>query len=34
MLTPEDVARPIADCLRYPDRALPSIIELRPSRPR
>jgi 3-oxoacyl-[acyl-carrier protein] reductase len=33
MLAPEDVARPIVDCMRYPDRALPSLIELRPSRP-
>ena len=33
MLAPEDVARPIADCMRYPDRALPSLLELRPSRP-
>jgi NAD(P)-dependent dehydrogenase (short-subunit alcohol dehydrogenase family) len=33
MLAPEDVARPIVDFLRYPDRALPSLIELRPSRP-
>jgi NAD(P)-dependent dehydrogenase (short-subunit alcohol dehydrogenase family) len=34
MLAPEDVARPIVDCMRYPDRALPSLIELRPSRPK
>jgi NAD(P)-dependent dehydrogenase (short-subunit alcohol dehydrogenase family) len=33
MLAPEDVARPILDCLRYPDRALPSLLELRPSKP-
>jgi 3-oxoacyl-[acyl-carrier protein] reductase len=33
MLGPEDVARPIVDCMRYPDRALPSLIELRPSKP-
>ncbi len=32
-LTPEDVARTVADLLRYPDRALPSWVELRPSRP-
>lgn len=32
-LTPEDVARTVADLLAYPDRALPSLIELRPSRP-
>lgn len=34
MLAPEDVARPIVDFMRFPDRALPSLIELRPSRPR
>jgi NAD(P)-dependent dehydrogenase (short-subunit alcohol dehydrogenase family) len=33
MLAPEDVARAVVDLLRYPDRALPSLIELRPSRP-
>jgi len=33
MLAPEDVARAIVDFLRYPDRALPSLVELRPSRP-
>ena len=33
MLRPEDVARAVVDLLRYPDRALPSRIELRPSRP-
>ncbi len=32
-LTAEDVARAAMDLLRYPDRALPSRIELRPSRP-
>ena len=32
-LAPEDVARAVTDLLRYPDRALPSRIELRPSRP-
>jgi 3-oxoacyl-[acyl-carrier protein] reductase len=32
-LAPEDVARTITDLLRYPDRALPSQIELRPTRP-
>jgi len=32
-LAPEDVARTVADLLAYPDRALPSLIELRPSRP-
>lgn len=33
MLRAEDVARTVLDLLRYPDRALPSRIELRPSRP-
>jgi 3-oxoacyl-[acyl-carrier protein] reductase len=32
-LTPEDVARAVTDFLDYPDRALPSLLELRPSRP-
>lgn len=32
-LAPEDVARVVIDHLAYPDRALPSLIELRPSRP-
>ena len=32
-LAPEDVARAVSDLLRYPDRALPSRIELRPTRP-
>ena len=32
-LTPEDVARAILDLLDYPARALPSLLELRPSRP-
>ena len=32
-LAPEDVARAVTDLLRYPDRALPSRVELRPSRP-
>lgn len=32
-LAPEDVARVVIDQLAYPDRALPSLIELRPSRP-
>lgn len=30
---PEDVARAVLDLLAYPDRTLPSRIELRPSRP-
>jgi NAD(P)-dependent dehydrogenase (short-subunit alcohol dehydrogenase family) len=34
MLQPADVARAVADLLRYPGRALPSLIEMRPSRPR
>ena len=32
-LTGEDIARAALDLLRYPDRALPSRIELRPARP-
>ncbi len=31
-LRAEDVARAVTDLLRYPDRALPSRIELRPAR--
>jgi 3-oxoacyl-[acyl-carrier protein] reductase len=33
MLQPEDVAEAVADLLRFPERAIPSRIELRPSRP-
>lgn len=33
MLAPEDVARIVVDLLQYPDRALPSRVEIRPSRP-
>jgi len=33
MLAPEDVARTVVDLLAYPERALPSRVELRPSRP-
>ncbi|MGH9381902.1 MAG: SDR family oxidoreductase [Thermoanaerobaculia bacterium] len=33
MLAPDDVARAVVDLVRYPDRALPSRIELRPSHP-
>ena len=33
MLAPEDVARAVLDLLRYPERALPSLVELRPTRP-
>ncbi len=32
-LSGEDVARAVTDLLRYPDRALPSRVELRPTRP-
>ena len=32
-LSAEDVARAVMDVLAYPDRALPSRIELRPTRP-
>lgn len=32
-LAPADVARVVIDHLDYPDRALPSLVELRPSRP-
>lgn len=32
-LQPEDIARIVIDLLQYPDRALPSRIEIRPSRP-
>jgi NAD(P)-dependent dehydrogenase (short-subunit alcohol dehydrogenase family) len=33
MLRPEDVARVITDLLDFPERALPSLVEIRPSRP-
>ena len=33
MLAPEDVAKVVTDLLDFPDRALPSLIEIRPSRP-
>ena len=33
MLRPEDVARAVVDLLRYPERALPSLLELRPTHP-
>lgn len=33
MLTPDDVARTVLDLLAYPERALPSRVELRPSKP-
>ncbi len=32
-LQPEDVAQAVVDILSFPDRALPSRIELRPSKP-
>jgi NAD(P)-dependent dehydrogenase (short-subunit alcohol dehydrogenase family) len=32
-LQPEDIASVVTDLLQYPDRALPSRIEIRPSRP-
>ena len=32
-LSPDDVAQAVADLVRFPDRAIPSRIELRPSRP-
>jgi len=32
-LQPDDVAKVVMDLLEYPDRALPSRIEIRPSRP-
>jgi NAD(P)-dependent dehydrogenase (short-subunit alcohol dehydrogenase family) len=34
MLQPEDIAEVVTDLLRYPERALPSRVEIRPSRPR
>ncbi len=33
MLAPEDVAQAVVDLLGYPGRALPSRVEIRPSRP-
>jgi NAD(P)-dependent dehydrogenase (short-subunit alcohol dehydrogenase family) len=33
MLAPEDIARIVLDLLAFPDRALPSLVEIRPSRP-
>ncbi|HEX5883191.1 MAG TPA: SDR family oxidoreductase [Pyrinomonadaceae bacterium] len=32
-LQPDDIARVVLDLLQYPDRSLPSRIEIRPSRP-
>lgn len=33
MLAPDDVAQAVLDLVRYPERAIPSRIELRPTRP-
>jgi len=33
MLQPDDVAEAVSDLVRYPERAIPSRIDLRPSRP-
>jgi len=33
MLSPDDVAEAVADLVRFPGRAIPSRIDLRPSRP-
>jgi 3-oxoacyl-[acyl-carrier protein] reductase len=33
MLQPEDVAEAVADLVRFPDRAIPSRLDLRPSKP-
>jgi 3-oxoacyl-[acyl-carrier protein] reductase len=33
MLSSDDVARAVCDLVRYPDRAIPSRLDLRPSRP-
>jgi 3-oxoacyl-[acyl-carrier protein] reductase len=33
MLPPEDIAEAVADLVRFPDRAIPSRIDLRPSKP-
>jgi 3-oxoacyl-[acyl-carrier protein] reductase len=33
MLQPEDIAEAVADLVRFPDRAIPSRIDLRPSKP-
>ncbi|TNF71755.1 MAG: SDR family oxidoreductase [Acidobacteria bacterium] len=32
-LAPEDIARVVVNLLAYPDRALPSLVEIRPSQP-
>jgi len=33
MLSPDDVAHAVCDLVRFPDRAIPSRLDLRPSRP-
>ena len=33
MLAPDDVARAVSDLVRYPERAIPSRLDLRPSKP-
>lgn len=33
MLSPDDVGRAVVDLVRYPDRAIPSRLEIRPSHP-
>jgi NADP-dependent 3-hydroxy acid dehydrogenase YdfG len=33
MLSPEDVAQAVLDLVSYPERAIPSRIEIRPTRP-
>lgn len=33
MLSAEDVAQAVSDLVRFPDRAIPSRLDLRPSRP-
>ena len=33
MLAPEDVAAMVLHLISYPDRALPSLVEMRPTRP-
>lgn len=33
MLTPDDIARVVLDVLAFPERALPSRVEIRPTRP-
>jgi NAD(P)-dependent dehydrogenase (short-subunit alcohol dehydrogenase family) len=33
MLRPDDVARTVLDLVRYPARVLPSLVELRPTKP-